>query len=196
MARMNVDPSAAFRQDIARRVGTRRRPSASTATKFIVANPGAQAVLLLVPRRPFRVPATTDSHPAWRCSISERRVRNSWSTVGLVLNGWCGIRKWVVIGRGAAIRENCTLLHRVTLGERFGDGTDAGRVYPHLGARVVVCAGAVIVGGVRVGDDAVIGANAVVLRDVAAADVVVGVPARSTKKAADAGTSPARSAQR
>jgi serine O-acetyltransferase len=96
----------------------------------------------------------------------------------------------VVVGRGTVIGEDCTILQRVTLGERYGDGADLSHVYPRLGARVVVGAGAAILGGVRVGDDAVVGANAVVLQDVEAADVVVGVPARSTKVAEGAETAP------
>jgi serine O-acetyltransferase len=42
----------------------------------------------------------------------------------------------------------------------------------------VICAGAKVIGGVAVGDDSVVGANAVVIRDVPAGAVVVGIPAR------------------
>jgi serine O-acetyltransferase len=48
----------------------------------------------------------------------------------------------------------------------------------------VVGAGAVILGAVRVGDDATIGANAVVLNDVEPGDMVVGNPGRSLRKMA------------
>ncbi|MGH9423103.1 MAG: hypothetical protein ACRD3J_24210 [Thermoanaerobaculia bacterium] len=89
----------------------------------------------------------------------------------------------IVVGRGATIGADCTILHRVTLGERYGDGTDSRHEYPHLGARVVVGAGAAILGSVTIGDDVVVGANAVVVRSVAAASVVVGVPAKENTKA-------------
>lgn len=49
---------------------------------------------------------------------------------------------------------------------------------PVIGNRVEVGAGAVILGGIHVGDDAVIGANAVVVKDVPPRAVVGGVPAR------------------
>ena len=50
---------------------------------------------------------------------------------------------------------------------------------PHLGDRVLVGAGAKVLGPVRVGDDAQVGANAVVVKDVPAGAVAVGVPARA-----------------
>jgi serine O-acetyltransferase len=87
----------------------------------------------------------------------------------------------IVIGNGSVVGEDCTLLHAVTLGERYGDGGNGAHSYPVLGNRVVVGAGAAILGAVRVGDDAVIGANAVVLHDVASNDVAVGVPAKSVR---------------
>jgi serine O-acetyltransferase len=49
---------------------------------------------------------------------------------------------------------------------------------PVLGQRVNVGAGAKLLGGIRVGDDASIGANSVVLKDVPAGGTAVGVPAR------------------
>ena len=52
-----------------------------------------------------------------------------------------------------------------------------------IGDRVEIGAGAVILGSVLVGEDAVIGANAVVRRDVAPGSVVGGVPARVISKA-------------
>lgn len=73
-----------------------------------------------------------------------------------------------VIGDGCIIRQGCTL------GLRSLDALDAA---PVLGRRVNVGAGAAILGAVTIGDDAAIGANAVVLRDVPAGAIAVGVPA-------------------
>jgi serine O-acetyltransferase len=84
----------------------------------------------------------------------------------------------VVIG-DAVIGDDCRILQGVTIGrEGFEDHTDAPSAYPHIGDRVTIYAGAVVVGGVTIGDDAVIAANAVVLDDVAPGAVVGGVPAR------------------
>jgi serine O-acetyltransferase len=72
------------------------------------------------------------------------------------------------------IGEDCTILQGVTLGEaRFQEVT-----YPRIGDRVLLGAGAKLLGEVEVGDDAVIGAGAVVVSDVPAGAVVAGVPAR------------------
>lgn len=77
----------------------------------------------------------------------------------------------VVVHPGSEIGPNCLLFQQVTLGAR------AGRA-PRLGGNVVVGAGAKLLGGIRIGDDARIGANAVVLRDVPAGATSVGIPAR------------------
>lgn len=73
------------------------------------------------------------------------------------------------------IGDDCILRQGVTLGNRYMDRLLEA---PILGARVNVGAGARILGAVRIGDDAQIGANAVVLSDVPAKALAVGVPAR------------------
>jgi serine O-acetyltransferase len=77
----------------------------------------------------------------------------------------------VVIHPAAQIGPNCLLFQQVTLGTGPRPGT------PRLGGHVDVGAGAKILGGVVIGDHAVIGANAVVVTDVPAWGVAVGVPA-------------------
>ena len=76
----------------------------------------------------------------------------------------------VVIGEGVVVESGCTIYQQVTLGQNR-DG------YPHLGKNVIVYAGAVVVGKVEVGDNVVIGANAVVAENVPANAIVGGVPA-------------------
>ena len=77
----------------------------------------------------------------------------------------------VVIHPKAEVGPNCLIFQQVTLGE-------VGGVAPRLGGHVDVGAGAKVLGGIVVGDDALIGANAVVLQDVPAGATAVGVPAR------------------
>lgn len=80
----------------------------------------------------------------------------------------------IVIGETAEIGDNVTLYHGVTLG---GTGKDTGKRHPTVGNNVFIGAGAHILGPIRIGDGAKIGAGAVVVRDVPAGTTVVGVPA-------------------
>jgi serine O-acetyltransferase len=83
-----------------------------------------------------------------------------------------------VIGR-SVIGRDVTVQQNVTLGMRqfIGDETDPAN-YPTIGDNVCISAGAVILGPIKIGDGAVIGANAVVLQDVPEHCTAVGVPAR------------------
>jgi serine O-acetyltransferase len=84
----------------------------------------------------------------------------------------------VVIGETAEIGDFVTIFQGVTLG---GTGKERGKRHPTLGNHVVVGAGAKILGGITVGDNVKIGANSVVLKNVAANSTVIGVPARVIK---------------
>ena len=81
----------------------------------------------------------------------------------------------VVIGETAEIGNDCTLYHGVTLG---GTSWDKGKRHPTLKDNVVVGAGAKILGPLTLGEDARVGSNAVVLKDVPAGATVVGIPGR------------------
>jgi len=87
-----------------------------------------------------------------------------------ILN-WSGLG--VVIHDHTVIGENCVIGHDVTIGGRSHDD----RV-PVLGNRVFVGVGAKIIGPVKIGDNATVGANAVVMEDVPANAIVAGIPAR------------------
>ncbi len=84
----------------------------------------------------------------------------------------------VVIGETTEIGDSVTLFQGVTLG---GTGKDRGKRHPTLGSHVVVGAGAKVLGGIRIGDNVKIGANAVVLRSVPPNSTVVGNPGRIVK---------------
>mgnify|MGYP001117546064 FL=1 len=82
----------------------------------------------------------------------------------------------VVIGETVEAGDDVMLYHGVTLGGRQREG---GKRHPTLGDRVVVGAGAKILGPVVIGDDSAVGANAVVTRDAPANSVLVGIPAKA-----------------
>lgn len=81
----------------------------------------------------------------------------------------------IVIHGATVIGDRCIIRQGCTLGLRRLDALDAA---PILGSDVHLGAGAVLLGRVRVGDGAVVGANAVVVEDVPAGALAVGVPAR------------------
>jgi len=81
----------------------------------------------------------------------------------------------VVIGETASIGNDVTIYHDVTLG---GTSLSKGLRHPQIGNNVIIGAGAQLLGPIRVGDNARIGSNAVVVKDVEADTSVVGIPAR------------------
>ncbi len=89
----------------------------------------------------------------------------------------------VVIGETAEIGDDCTIYQGVTLGgTRLYKGA---KRHPTLGKGVVVGAGAQVLGGFTVGDNARVGSNAVVVKPVPAGATVVGNPARIVEQSKD-----------
>ena len=92
---------------------------------------------------------------------------------GLLLAHFGGV--W--IHPDVEIGADCTIFHQVTIVARGGRADRQGGV-PRIGDRVWIMPGAKVLGGITVGDDVVIGANAVVLEDVPSGATVAGNPAR------------------
>lgn len=90
---------------------------------------------------------------------------------GMYIGHWGGI--WV--NPGVRIGNNCCLGHEVTLGHVSRGPT---RGVPEIGDQVYLGPGAKILGKVRVGNNALISANSLVLQDVPDKGVMIGVPAR------------------
>lgn len=83
----------------------------------------------------------------------------------------------IVIGQGVIIGEDVVVYQHVTLGgSRRGDWR--ANNYPTIGDGTVIFSGAVIIGKVNIGKNCVIGANAVVTKDIPDNATAVGVPAR------------------
>jgi serine O-acetyltransferase len=131
-----------------------------------------------------------------RYRIKNKYVRAPWTILYLILAKlieiFCGITigSAATIGRrltiehhgcivvhGATVMgDDCLIRHGVTLGNTgYRDPFGA----PRVGSRVQIGAGAKILGRVSVGNDVIIGANAVVVHDVPDKAIVGGVPART-----------------
>lgn len=81
----------------------------------------------------------------------------------------------VVIGETVVIKDNVTLYQGVTLG---GTGKEKGKRHPTIEEGAVIACGAMVLGSFTVGENARVGAGAVVLKSVPANSTVVGVPAK------------------
>ncbi len=88
----------------------------------------------------------------------------------------------VVIGETSRVGDDVVLFHGTTLG---GRSMTRGKRHPTVGDRVVIGAGAKVLGPISVGDDAQIGANAVIVKDVPSGTVAVGVPGRVRERPAE-----------
>jgi len=162
---------AAMRRDIG--VARERDPARPTVLEVIFAYPGVHAIWghrisHWLWKRGARVAARTlaeltriltgvDIHPG------------AILGAGLFIDHATG----VVIGETAEVGDDVTLYHGVTLG---GSGSDTGKRHPTIGDRVIIGAGAKVLGAIKIGDDSRIGANAVVVKEVPSSAVVVGVP--------------------
>ena len=91
----------------------------------------------------------------------------------------------VVIGETSEIGDNVTIYHAVTLGG-ISPSIDSERQrhekrHPSIGNNVVIGSGAQILGPVKIGDNARVAANAVVVNDVKENATVIGIPAKEIK---------------
>jgi serine O-acetyltransferase len=130
-----------------------------------------------------------------RFVIKNKIIRAPWTILYVILHKlteiFCGIsigstakigrrltiehHGCIVIHGDSVIGDDCLIRHGVTLGNTgYKDLYGA----PTLGNRVQIGAGAKLLGRISVGDDAIVGANAVVTRDVPEHAIVGGVPAR------------------
>ncbi len=152
-----------------------RDPAARSRLEVALTYPGFHALVL------HRV-----AHFLWGKKL--KLVARVWSALARLLTGieihpaavigdYCFIDHGmgVVIGETAVIGARVTLYQGVTLG---GISADSTKRHPTLEDDVIVGAGAKLLGPITVGAGARIGANAVVLKDVPAGAVFVGIPAR------------------
>ncbi|MEW8339725.1 MAG: serine O-acetyltransferase [Candidatus Thiodiazotropha taylori] len=152
-----------------------RDPAARTRLEIITTYPGVHAIML------YRM-ANRLWRRGWRYLprlISY--IGRIWTSIDIHPGATIGRRFFidhgtgVVIGETAVVGDDVTLYHGVTLG---GVSWNKGKRHPTLGDRVVVGAGAKILGPIEVGEEVRVGANSVVVSAVPANKTVVGIPAK------------------
>ena len=156
-----------------------RDPAARSDLEVLLCYPGLHAVLWhrlahALWTRGLRLPARFTSHLGRMLTGIEIHPA---ARIGrrLIIDHGMG----VVIGETAEIGDDVYLYHQVTLG---GTSSDRGKRHPTVGNGVIVGAGAKILGNITIGDNARVGANAVVVQAVAANETVVGIPARPVER--------------
>jgi len=167
LARMSEDLSAAMRED----------PAATSRAMVALTYPGVHAVWAYRVAHAMWVKSPL-LHPAARV-LSQ--IARFWTGIEIHPGAVIGRRFFidhgmaVVIGETAEIGDDVLMYHQVTLG-----GRSRGRFkrHPTVGNRVLLGAGAKLIGPITIGDDAKIGANALVVDDVPAGAVVVGIPGK------------------
>lgn len=134
----------------------------------------------------------------WRMGLRSKLLRAPFSMLYKLMYRWvewtCGISLPYTVRVGRRVRlwhHGAMILHADSIGDEvqlrqsttFGVArTDHNFDLPTIAARADIGAGACVLGAIRVGEGAVIGANAVVLRDVPDGAVAVGVPAKVIKQ--------------
>ena len=83
----------------------------------------------------------------------------------------------IVIGNGVVLEDNVTVYQNVTIGKTC----DEAEKYPVIGHGVTIYTGATIIGDVKIEENCVIGAHAVVTKSTEAGHIYAGVPAKKIK---------------
>lgn len=162
----------ALREDVG--AARRRDPAAKSSVEVALTYPGLHAVW-----------AYRGHHRLWRSGhrLAARIVSQLARFLtgveihpGATIGRRCFIDHGagVVIGETASVGDDVTMYHGVTLG-----GTVWREVarHPRIGDRVIIGAGAILLGAITVGSDTVVAAGAVVVRSAPSHALVVGVPA-------------------
>ena len=158
-----------------------RDPAARNSLEVLLTSPGVRA--LVWHRIANRLWRAGWKLLARQIAYRSRRVTgieiHPGATLGrrLVIDHGMG----VVIGETATIGDDCLVYHGVTLGgKKPGDRQHTeGRRHPAVGNGVTIGAEAIVLGSITVGDGARVAAAAVVVNDVPAGALAVGVPAKN-----------------
>ncbi len=156
--------------------GMRRDPAATSRLEVALTSPGLHAIWV------HRLAHRLWQQPGWRLA-ARLLAQLARGVTGVEIHPGAQIGRrffidhgmGVVIGETAEVGDDVMLYHGVTLG---GRSMSRGKRHPTVGDGVTIGAGARVLGPVELGAGAQVGANAVVVSDVPAGAVAVGVPAR------------------
>lgn len=95
--------------------------------------------------------------------------------------GYGGIA--VIIHKKSIIGSNCIIGSCVTIGTKQSMETGEVEV-PEIGNNVIISSGAKILGGIKIGDNSIVGANAVIIESVPPNVIVAGIPGKIIKNIA------------
>jgi serine O-acetyltransferase len=100
--------------------------------------------------------------------------------IGLGLK--CAHPTGIIIGQTVIIGKNCSLFQGVTIGSRRTGDWKLGK-QPHIGDNCTLFSGCAVIGDIEIGDNVIIGANAVMNKSAASGTTWVGIPAREVTHA-------------
>jgi serine O-acetyltransferase len=151
--------------------GVQRDPATHTQFELFLTSPGLHAlwshqVAHMLWRWGWRIPARM--HANWTRFWTGIEIHPG-ATIGrrVVIDHGMG----VVIGETAIVGDDVLIYHGVTLG---GKANTIEKRHPTIGNKVLLGAGAKIIGDIEIGDGAQVGANTVVTKSVPAGAVIVG----------------------
>ena len=84
----------------------------------------------------------------------------------------------IVIGKGVTLGDDCKIYQNVTIGLR----RDSDDKYPRIGNNVTIYANSIIIGGIEIGENSIIGASSVITQDIPPNSIVAGSPGKVVKK--------------
>ena len=153
----------------------RRDPAARSKLEIFLLYPGVHAVLY------HRLAHWLYGHHRFFLARCVSQWSRFWTGIEIHPGAKIGHRlvidhgMGIVIGETAEVGDDCLIYHGVTLG---GTGKDQGKRHPTIGNNVLISTGAKVLGPFKVGDNARIAANAVVLSEVPEDATAVGIPAQ------------------
>src|SRR5579864_4765058 len=168
-----------------------RDPAARSRLEVVLCYPGFQALLF------YRLAHSLWQHGWYLCGRFVSHVGRVMTGIEIHPGAKIGRRLFidhgmgVVIGETAEIGDDCTLYNGVTLGGTRPSREQGGQKrHPTLGNDVIVGSGARVLGPIRIGDGARIGAAAMVLKEVPDGATMVGNPARQVGRRSAPGEAP------